>query len=37
GREDLFVSSDIAGELMIALRERSLDKISPMNEKIFEI
>ncbi|CAF3091039.1 unnamed protein product [Rotaria sp. Silwood2] len=37
GREDLFVSSDIAGELMIALREQSLDKIGPMNEKIFEI
>ena len=36
-REDLFVSSDIGGELMIALREQSLDKIGPMNEKIFEI
>jgi Set1/Ash2 histone methyltransferase complex subunit ASH2 len=37
GREDLFVSSDIAGELMIALREQSLEKIGPMNEKIYEI
>ncbi|CAF1294894.1 unnamed protein product [Rotaria sp. Silwood1] len=37
GREDLFVSSDIAGELMIALREQSLDKIGPINEKIYEI
>ncbi|CAF3447966.1 unnamed protein product [Rotaria socialis] len=37
GREDLFVSSEIGGEIMIALREQCLDKIGPMNEKIFEI
>ncbi|CAF1397053.1 unnamed protein product [Adineta steineri] len=37
GREDLFISSDIAGEIMIALRERSLEKIGPINEKINEI
>lgn len=35
-REDLFVSSDVSGEVMIALRERFLEKIGPMHEKAHE-
>ncbi|CAF1251303.1 unnamed protein product [Adineta ricciae] len=35
-REDLFVASEINGEVMIALRERSLERIGPTNEKPHE-
>lgn len=36
-REDLFMSNEIGGESLFALRDQSLERIGPVNEKILEI